>query len=435
MLAPYIALSAIITSVAIMQGANGVLGTLLPLTMSNADFSAKAVGFVTAGYAGGYLIGCMIVPGFVRRVGHIRVFAASAALLSVCSLAFFIQVDTGLWLGLRLLMGIGMAALNTVSDSWVSGNTESNVRGRVLSLYMVANKLALAGSPLLLGLGEIAGPWFFMLASGLFSLSLVPVASMRSQSPPPPPDERMGIRQVYKIAPAGIIGCISIGFMNGATIALAPLYGARIGLEPGSVAGLVTSMQLGSLLLQWPLGWLSDRRDRRKVIIFAGASILIISMILALTPRSVMPILLLFALFGLWGGFSLSIYPICVAHASDYAKPEQMVPLCSSLLLAWASGAVVGPPIASSMVDWIGPQGLFFYSATVSALLCLFLIHRIRQRAPRPLEERDPYVNMPATSPAIATLDPRLPEDVLAEALRDLDDAPPDPDREKEDSA
>jgi MFS family permease len=246
-----------------------------------------------------------------------------------------------------------------------------------------------------------------MLVSACFSLSLLPVAFTHAPLPTLPPAERLGLAKVYRTAPAALVGCIAIGLMNSAVLNLAPLYGARIGLASGAAAGLLTAFQLGSLLLQWPMGWLSDRMDRRIVIVGGALAVAAVSLGLGLFGARLGGGWALFALIGLWGGCGLSIYAVCIAHASDFAEPEQMVALCSSLILGWALGSSVGPTAGSFAMELIGPGGLFLYAGTVALLLAGFVSYRMtRRRAKRP-EDRAPFVNVPASSPEIPKLDPR----------------------------
>lgn len=404
---PYLTVAAIIGSITLMQIGSGLLMPLLPLKMDAAGLPTRDVGFVSTGYALGFMVGCLFAAWFVRWIGHIRAFAALAAVLAALTLAFPIATDTVLWTGLRAVMGFCMAGLMTISDSWVSAQTPPEQRGRVLSVYMILNKLALAGGPLLLTVGELAGPGFFMLISALYSLSLLPVAFTHAPLPSPPPAERMGLIAVYRLAPAALVGCVAIGLMNSALLNLAPLYGAQVGLAPAAAGGLLTAFQMGSLLLQWPIGWLSDRMDRRRVIVGGALAVAAISLLVGLVGHRVGQGWALFALIGLWGGVGLSIYAVCIAHATDFARPEQMAPVCSSLILGWAVGSSVGPTAGSFAMEALGPGGVFLYAGAVALSLALFVLYRMtRRRAKRP-EEREPFVNLPASSPAIPQLDPR----------------------------
>jgi MFS family permease len=365
------------------------------------------VGIVVTAHSVGFLVGCLFAASLIRAVGHIRAFAASAAAVSAASLAFVIGIEPVFWTVLRLVTGFCSAALFTVCESWISGQTPPGLRGRVLGLYMISNKVAVGGGQLALAAGGGLGIAFFLLSSAAYSLSLIPVALTRGATPKPPELVTFGLRKLYRIAPVGVVGCFTTGLVNGAVTGVLPVYGLGLGLGTEVIAVLLALMQLGSFLLQWPLGWISDRRDRRLVIAGAALAVVVLSVAIALAgSRSVW---LLYLLFLLWGGFALSVYALCLAHAGDFAEPGEMVPLASSLLLAWAAGSVIGPTLATLVMEGVGPTGLFVYAATVSVLLAMFVAWRMTRRRPKPPEERDRFVYVQQTSPAAAELDPRTP--------------------------
>lgn len=415
----YLAVSAVIVGMTLLQAGNGILITLLPLRMTAAGLAAIDVGIVATGYSLGFLIGCLLAPPLVRMVGHIRAFAALAAIAAVATLSFTIKVDTFVWAASRCLMGYAMAGMMTAVESWISERTPSEMRGRVFSTYMIAIKLAMGGGPLLLSFGDIMGPGFFMLISALFSLSLLPIALTRGPSPALPPLKRLSVMELYRIAPAGVVGCTAIGLINGAVSSMTPVYGASLGLATAAVAGLMAAMQLGSLVIQYPLGWLSDRIDRRHVIIGVGVAMMLIAAGLGFAHEA--PRAYLNLMFALWGGASLSAYAVCLAHTADRARPDQMVGMSSSLLLAWAIGSAIGPALASVAMDHVGPGGLFHYAAAVAFVFVAFVLYRTTRRAAQPPGEREPFVTLPPPpGPLSSTLDPRLSEEAVRSAMDDL---------------
>lgn len=407
MSAPYLTLTAIIVGVALLQLANGTLMTFLPVRLTADAYTSTEIGLIATGHAAGFMLGCLLVTRVIRAVGHIRAFAIFAAALSATALAFTIWVDPYFWMVLRFITGFTSAGLFTVAESWLAAQTPSRQRGRVISIYMIFNKTAFASGQLLLTVGDLGSAGFYMISAALYSLSLVPIAMTRSGSPPVPDVSRLGLRALFRIAPAGVVGCFATGIVNSAATAIAPLYGAQLTLSIETIGILMASIQLGSLFLQWPLGWASDRMDRRSVIVFSSAAVAVLSIALGFAEAGWGWILLL--LCTLWGGFSLSIYPICISHAQDFGNPEQTVQLSASLLMCWAIGSVIGPTGATLMMDRLGPGGLFFFSAGVMTGLTVFVAWRMTRRAPRPAEERERFVNVPATSPAAMTLDPRNP--------------------------
>lgn len=404
----FLSVIAVVLGVTLLQGANGVLTALLPLRMVADGMGAISVGIMATGYSVGFLAGCLMAPTLVRAVGHIRAYAIAAAALSVMVLSFAIAVDAALWTALRSVTGVCMAVLYTVADSWITDRAPQEQRGRVLSLYLVATKVALIAGPLLLAVAPVAGPAPMMVMAALISLSLIPVASTRSSSPTLPDARPMGLLTLFRIAPAAVTGAFAAGLTNTATINIVPAWGAQIGLSTVYSAGLLAAIQVGSLLGQWPLGWLSDRTDRRRVIVYATLAAALACLATAALPLvwPGAPGWMAWILLGLWAAGSMSVYSICIAHAGDRCQPEQIVPATSALLLSWAVGSAAGPTLASLTMQALGPSGLFVYSGAVAILVAVFTQWRLHRRAAPPPEDRNSFVAMPAASPVVSGLNP-----------------------------
>jgi MFS family permease len=402
---PYTAVGAIITGVVFLQGGMGLLSVLLPLRMQEAGFTTTEIGIMAAGFASGFFLGCLYAPRLIHRIGHIRAFACFATMLSTLTLALAIDTDLALWTSARLLSGVCFAGLLNVSDSWISSETKPSMRGRVMSVYMILYKSAQALGPLVFTFTAISGNWHFMLVSALFSLSLLPVALREGGNPTPPLKERMSLRKVYQTTPLAVVGCMCLGMTNSPMNNLMAIYGVEIGLEISGAVMLSAALQIGALALQWPMGWASDKRDRRKVMIFGMLMMALFSALIAFIPP--MPLWVYVVLVGILGGFSMSIYPILLAHAGDYVSPKQMVPLCATLMLAFAVGMAIGPITGSLAMDILGPAGLFIHTILFSLLFVNFALFRMGKRESRPIDERPAFVNLPASSTAISQLDPR----------------------------
>ncbi len=402
---PYTAVGAIITGIVFLQGGMGLLSVLLPLRMQEAGFSNTEIGIMAAGFATGFFLGCFYAPRLIQRIGHIRAFACFATVLSTLTLALAIDTDLALWTSARLLSGICFAGLLTVSDSWISSETKASMRGRVMSVYMILYKSAQALGPLVFTFSAISGNWHFMAVSALFSLSLLPVALRKGGNPTPPLKQRMSLKQVYRTTPLAVVGCMCLGMTNSPMNNLIAIYGVGIGLEVSGAVMLSAALQFGALALQWPMGWASDKRDRRKVIIFGMLMMALFSAVIAFMPT--LPLWAYIILVGILGGFAMSIYPIILSHAGDYVSPKQMVPLCATLMLAFAVGMAIGPITGSLAMDVLGPAGLFIHTIFFSLVFVSFALYRIGKRDSIPLDERVGFVNMPASSTAISQLDPR----------------------------
>ena len=402
MLNSYLTVTAVIAGSAVLQGARGLLMVLLPLRMSAENFSLQMIGWVTAADGAGFLLGCALIGRLIAAVGHVRAFAALAATLAAVVLAFAAFQAPLAWIGLRLVSGACFAGLMAIAESWIADRTPSPLRGRVLGFYTVCTRVTLVGAPLVLATLAVAGPWAFMLVSALCSLSLLPVATTRSASPVASGFSPLGVRALYRLAPVALFGCLSVGAINGPLLSLAPVYGEGIGLELAYVVLLFPVLQLGGLIFQWPLGLMSDRGDRRRMI--AGSSFAGGVLALVIGLQGAPDTFVLLPLIFLLGGMALSTYAICVAYAGDHAKPEQMVPMVSSLLLAWGLGAMIGPALATAAMNWLGVEGLFLYVASIALPYTAFVLWRMRVRPAVPDVEHVHFVDVPATSPAAIEL-------------------------------
>jgi MFS family permease len=402
MTAPRLPLFAIIFGATTLQVAHGVLGVIVPLQLRLAETSTIQIGIVVAAYSIGFLAGCFKSSEVVRPVGHIRAFSALAAVYTVSTVLFVATDSPMAWAALRMIGGFSAAGLFAVIESWVTDQAPANLRGRVLAIYMVFNKAGIIIGQLALAFGDGSGIGFFLVASCFAALSIIPVSLTRADGPPTRDVAPLSFRELYQIAPIGVVGCIGAGLVNPSMVGLIPVYGLDIGLAVHEIPILVMATQFGSLILQWPLGFLSDRIDRRSVIVIATLGSGATSLLAVLVGGSSFPALV--AIFALWGGFALSIYSVCIVHAGDYAKKNQLLPLVSSLMLAWAIGASVGPSIAAFIMEVIGAAGLMYYGSVISVAIGGFAVWRMYRRAPIAPAERDSFVNIPATSLVVAEL-------------------------------
>lgn len=395
----------IVAGATLLQLANGFLQALLPLRLQASGVSTTEFGLVAAAYGFGFIGGCLATPWCVRRVGFIRAFVALAAIQAIIALAFALAGHIGMWMALRAANGACMAGLFTVIEGWISARAQNSSRGRVLASYMVATKMALTMGPLLVSAAPVDGDRLFMLLNALLLLALLPVAFTLADPPGPPRLLSLGLRDLVRQAPSAFVGCFMIGLVNAPVAALAPIYGRGMGLSVDQAAALLIALQGGNLLLQWPLGWLSDRLDRRLVIALIAAGTVVVSVLIAEIPRGAPPALI-YAGIAAWGGLALCVYAICVAHACDIVPPERVVPTISGLLLAWAAGAMIGPLPGAMLMDLLGPSGLFTFSGAVTACLALYILVRMGITR-RPQGARHGFVALLPNSPASGALRPQ----------------------------
>lgn len=396
---------ALLISMTILQLGGGLFGTLLGYRASLEGFSREAIGLLMSSYYVGFLAGTQIGTRLIESVGHIRTFAACAALAAIVPLLHAIAVEPYVWAVLRAITGVALAGLFMVIESWLNGQASNANRGRVFSVYMVVNLLAMGSGQLLLQAAEPDGFILFSLAAMLFALSLIPVCVSTIQAPTlPPATTRLPLSRLYRASPLGVAGCFGVGLVNSAVWALGPAFAYDLGFGANRVSYFMATIVLGGVALQWPLGYLSDRIDRRIVIIGVLS--------LAAAASFLIPILghseaALFGLAAVFGGMMLSVYSLCVSHTNDWLEREESIRASRALFMAFGVGAMFGPVIAGAAVGALGPSMLFVYTGAANVALILFAAWRAIRRGPPAQEDKVSFVPVARTTPVVLSLDPR----------------------------
>ncbi len=359
--------AALIAAVAILQLASGLLGVRIPLAFTADGYSRTALGLVAAAYSAGFMMGAMVATMLLARVGHIRVYAACAAIFAVSTLMLHFSADVWSWGLARMIAGMAVALMFAAIESWLSYSISARVRGEVMSIYMVLTKAALALGPFF-AFGYAppeAEPW--MIAAALAALSMVPICFTGAEQPDPPKAQPLALVEQFATAPAAVIGSFGAGLVNGGVLAMAPLYAAE-NYGPQAATEFYSAAFIGSLLLQWPAGRVSDRVDRRIVI----AALALIAAVAAFALAVWSGELLGWSatlIFMLWGAGGLSFYGIAVAHMADRAEPGKLAQSAAGLLFVWAAGSVIGPLIIGPLVDLFGIAGMFWFAGIAAMLV------------------------------------------------------------------
>ena len=398
-------LGALFLGVGMLIAGNSLFTTLLAVRMGIEGMPTLSIGIVLACNSVGFILGARTSHWFVERVGHIRSFAALAALAACSALLHPIFVSQIVWGVLRVLTGYCAASLYTIAESWINAKVPNYIRGRVLSLYMVISFLALGSGQLMLNLGGPETFVSFSVVAMLFAVGLVPVALTRMEAPVPEPGGRLGILALTRISPLGVALCFSSGAINGAFFNMGPLFAQQSGFDTGQVSTFMATAIFAGLVLQWPVGWLSDRFDRRKVVMWVLAGVAAASFAIVVVGDPAFLVLL--SLVSLFGGLAFTLYGQGLTHANDFADASELLSISAGLLFAFGVGAVVGPVAASAIMSLTGPFGLFVFTGALTVVLALFVVYRMRQREPLPVEDQTPFSPMPVTTPVITELDPR----------------------------
>jgi len=371
------------TGMIFLMISNGLLATLLTLRAEGLGFSESVIGLVQSAYPVGSLLGCLIAPRLIMRVGHIRIFAALASIASTAALVHLITYDPWSWGAMRLLSGFCFSGLYIVAESWLNGSTDNKSRGSLLSIYFVIQTGGVTIGQLLLNLSSPEGIFLFILVSILISLSLVPILVSASASPPYELPERITFPELFRLSPMGLTGSFLNGISQTVLYVVLALYGSAIGLSSGSIGSLIGFMTLGGMLFQFPLGKLSDLFDRRLILVGAPGFAIPVCFFLAMLENPADNLVLLYMMIAMLGGLTLPLYSICMAHMNDYLKPGQVVAASGTLVLILACGMILGPTLGAFTIQYFGPNGIFYLLSIISALTVMTAFFRLWSGQPQ----------------------------------------------------
>ncbi len=412
MFATFVRISTLLVGMGILLGGNGLLGTLLGVRGGLEGFGAVTVGAIMSAYFLAFILGTFFCPAIVRRVGHIRAFAALAAIGSVSAITHALLVHPIAWGALRIVTGVAMVGLFMVMESWLNVLSPNERRGRIFAAYTTVNLTAMAVGQFFLLAGDLRGYVPFAIVSICFSVALVPVALTNVREPAPVSTVHLRLRELYTISPLGVVGTFGSGLTQGSFWGMGAVLAQGVGLSRAGIALFMSAAIVGGALLQWPLGRFSDHHDRRYVLMMvclAGAAIALLALYVARTSQ---PALLVSAF--LYGGFAFSVYSISVSHVNDQLEPSRVLHATSGLLLVYGIGATVGPGFVGLLMSALGPESLLGFFAAVLTMLALFALYRTRAGRPIPIETHGAFVPMVRTSPAALEMDPRAaPESKL----------------------
>jgi MFS family permease len=374
----------------LMLGA-GLQGTLLGLRATLEGFPTPVTGIIMSCYYVGYLLGTSAAPRMIRRIGHIRVFAALAAMASATILVQAAFVQSFLWAVMRFSTGVCLAGIYVVAESWLNDRASKTHRGRLLAIYMVVLYVGLGVAQFLLLLANPSTSTPFMLVSVLISLSMVPIAVSAQQVPEPAIPQKVRYAELYRNSPLGVVAVCASGMISAIIFAMGPVYARLSGLGNRGIATFMAVSILSAVLTQYPVGRLSDRTDRRTIIAAVCALATVVAACIVVFGTMPRPLFLL--LSGLFSGFALTLYSLSVSHVNDKLEPAQMVAASSALLRLNGGAAAVGPVLAGSLIAGFGPVAYFATLGTLTGTLTIYDLWRKSRRKPVPQELKQPFIN------------------------------------------
>src|SRR5262245_9189339 len=399
-------ITSLLIGVALLLAGNGLQFTLLPLRGSAEGFGAIVLGLIGSAYFVGFVSGCLTGPYVILRAGHIRAFAAMVAVAACVTLAYALAPQPIAWGAFRAVTGFAFAVLYLVIESWLNDHATNATRGFVMSAYIIVSFAALTLGQMLVTLYPVEQANSFMLAAMLLSLAGVPVALTRSAQPAPIAIVSFRPLQLFLAAPVALVAAFMIGLANGAFWSLAPIFVAGASLDVERAAQFMAAAVLAGALVQWPVGRLSDRVDRRRVLLVLLVGAVATGFALWLLSASGS---LLLALGALFGALALPGYSLAAAHGYDKTPASDMVATAATILLASGLGSIAGPPIAALLMTRLGPSALFLFTAVVEALLAAYILYRIRVQASLEPPEKTGF-DLGATPPMGAIVTHGLPD-------------------------
>lgn len=385
--------------------AGGLNGLILPLRGQFEGFSATSLGLLGTGWAVGYVAGCLRTPALVSKVGHIRAFGVMCALAAITVLLSLIFLTPYVWIPLRALSGFCFAGAAMIVESWLNERTESASRGRVFGIYTMVNLAATTCGQFVLMAGDARGFLFFVLAAIFYCLALLPTALSATSTPTALVSVTLDLRALWRNSPIAVFAVLMVGISNSAFGTLAAVFGARMGLTTSEIAIFASIPILAGAVAQVPIGMLSDRKDRRVVLI--GTVIIALVADLIFVFGGFTQTITLMANVALFGAAVFAMYPVIVAHANDHADAGSFIQISGGLLLIYGVGSVIGPTVAGVVMASFGPQSLFLTTASAHALLLGFAVVRLGARASVPDRDKGVFQPTPiarASTPETAAL-------------------------------
>jgi MFS family permease len=409
---------ALLLGMCLLMIGNGMQGTLLGIRGGIESFSTFEMSIVMSCYFVGFLGGSRMAPGMIRRVGHVRVFAAVASMISAVMILYPTFPNIAVWSVGRILIGFCFSAVYVTAESWLNNAATNENRGQALSLYMIVQTMGIVIAQALLLTADPSGFVLFVIPSVLVSIAVTPILLSISPTPAFGTTKPMSLRALATVSPLGCVGMFLLGGVFSAQFGMASVYGAEAGLSVAQISTFVAVFFVGSVILQYPIGWISDRMDRRLLIVITsvvGCAGSIAGMLLG----HIFPLLLVVSF--IVGGMSNPLYSLLIAHTNDFLEQEDMAAASGGMLFINGLGAILGPVITGWMMGTaLGPGGFYLFTAVLFAVLAIYGTYRATVRPAIPADDTGNYIPI---YPAATTLAVELAQEHATENDKTIDDA------------
>ncbi len=398
----------------LMMG-NGMQGTLLGVRGGIEGFSPNTMSWIMTGYFIGFLGGSRLTPLMIKRVGHVRVFAALASLISACFILFPVFSIEIVWFLLRIIIGFCFSGVYVVSESWLNDFSDNKNRGKILSIYLIIQTLGLVLAQFVLNFADVSGYTLFIIASVILSLSFAPILLTVTPAPPFETTKPMGLRNLYKVSPLGVVGLFILGAIFGAIFGMTAIFGSEIGMTIAEISIFVATIYFGGLLFQMPIGWLSDRIDRRFLIISVSSIGGFFSILLFVISYNYM-VYLVFVFF--IGGMVNPLYSLFIAYTNDFLEHDDMAAAAGGLIFINGLGAIIGPLAVGFLMSRFGPDMFFAYLGCILIIISVYALYRRTQREAPRVSETSSYTTI---TPSLTPVAVEVAQEIAIEAALEED--------------
>lgn len=395
---------ALLLGMFLLQIGNGLQGSLMGVRGAIEGFSTFQLSLIGSSYFLGFLGGSTFAPKFIARVGHVRVFAALGSLISAIVISFPIVSDPYVWMILRVGIGFSLSGVYVTAESWLNNSATNETRGQSLSAYMLMQMFGLVAAQGILAVGDPSGWMLFVIPSILVSLSFAPILLSAQPTPSIEKVRPMSLKQLFTTSPFASISMLLMGAVFAGQFAMASVYATEAGLNLQQLSAFISAIFIGAIILQYPIGYMSDRMDRRILIVGAAGAGAVVALAGAMFGDSYYALLVIAALSG---GLAQPMYALLIAYTNDYLDYEDMPAASGAMIFTNGIGAVTGPPLMGLLMGYVGPSGFWLFLAGVLASVAVYGFFRMTQRVSAYTEETDydsvPYANiMPGAVSSVA---------------------------------
>lgn len=399
---PAVAVTGVIVAMALIAIGNGLMFAFIPLRLAAEGYDPAWAGSMITALSAGGIAGCFLTGPMVARVGHARVYLTLAALVILSNVILAAAISPPAWAVARVIYGFAVSGLFIVSQSWLNDVVGNDIRGRVMAIFYVAYVIGIGCGSYLIAHVDISGTLAPVISIAFAAVSIVPVGLTKLRTPPPPETASIAIGAVWRISPVAVVGMLAVGGLTMMVAGFSPIHLAASGYSKSDIALMMLAMPLGTLLVQLPAGWISDRMDRRYVLLFAAAMVAAGGSLAWVMDGS--PISILIFIYVVWAGATESIFSISNAHASDRAERGQLVQVASTMLFAWSLSGFLIPGVATMLTAIYGTAMFIVLAIVIAGLFAAFVLWRLVAVDPVPVDESGSFAPMSAQAPVPADL-------------------------------